>query len=90
MIRASQDENPFITNLLDRMVLYLIPAVDPAFDKVTDSCNPVVNDEVGKKLYSSQKGSQLDVITNAFEQMLLTEHFDAVILFGGGSEVNVR
>ena len=93
ILKGNKEENPFITRLLDRVVLHFIPGVDPLFDKVSADidCNPKVEDEVGARLLTSrERPTQLDVVTNALEQMLKTEGFDAVVLFGGGNGVRVR
>ncbi|OXU25957.1 hypothetical protein TSAR_015747 [Trichomalopsis sarcophagae] len=89
ILMGNKEKNPFINRLLDRVVLHFIPGVDPSFDKLPYACNASMSDEVGKKLYSSQKDKrpQLDVATNALEQMLETEGFDALVLFGGGNGV---
>lgn len=92
ILMGNKEKNPFIDRLLDRVVLHFIPGVDPSFDKLSYNCNASMNDEVGKKLYSSPKDMlpQLDVVTNALEQILETEGFDAVVLFGGGNGVAAR
>lgn len=81
-----------VKNLLDRVILHFLPGVDPTFDKVNYECNPTVHDEVGKKLYSLPKEQrpELDVVPNAFENILQSENFDALIVIGGGNGVGVR
>lgn len=90
VLKGNKEGIQFFTRLLDRVVLHFIPGVDPGFEKVKNECNPATHDEVGKRLNTTRKERGLDVVTNALEQMLETEGFDALVLFGGGNGVNVR
>lgn len=92
VLKGNKNEDPVIKSLLDRVILHFLPGVDPSFEKVKYECNPSVNDEVGKKLYSLPKEQrpELDVVPNAFESILKSENFDALIVMGGGNGVGVR
>ncbi|XP_046604005.1 carboxypeptidase D [Neodiprion virginianus] len=85
---GNQIGNPPIKKLLDNVVLHFIPAVDPKFDSLPDSCNPSVKNEIGKNLLDSlnNKSQKVDAVTNALKQMMLTENFDALIIIGGGAK----
>ncbi|XP_023245704.1 carboxypeptidase D [Copidosoma floridanum] len=90
ILMGNKEENSFINKLLDRVVLHFIPGVDAGFDNVKRECNPVVKEELGKKLTTSKKIRPfVDILTNAMEQTLQTEDFDVLVLFGGGSGVGV-
>ncbi|XP_058806975.1 LOW QUALITY PROTEIN: carboxypeptidase D-like [Phymastichus coffea] len=78
-------EDAAVRRLLDRLALHFLPGVDPHFDKVEARCEPSVGDEVVDKLYEpDRKQPELDLVTHAFEQMLRTEGYDVLVLFGGG------
>ncbi|CAD6227310.1 GSCOCG00006098001-RA-CDS [Cotesia congregata] len=75
--------DPPILKLLDNAVIHVIPAVDPGFERVQDSCNPIVNDEVGQKLLENNNNE--DLVTSAFKRMLKSENYDVIVnIFGGG------
>lgn len=80
--------DPPIKNLLDNAVFHFIPGVDPGFDSVSDSCNPLVRDEVGQKLLSTDdsNGEGVDAVTSGFRSMLRNEDYSVIVSFGGGSK----
>ncbi|XP_031840288.1 carboxypeptidase D svr [Nomia melanderi] len=81
--------DPPIQRILNNSVLHFIPGIDPGFDNILNSreCNPIVKDEVGKRLL--QKGTlnsdKLDTITSAFKEMMANGEYDAVIIIGSGA-----
>ncbi|KAJ8675417.1 hypothetical protein QAD02_011203 [Eretmocerus hayati] len=92
VVAGNREQDSFITNLLDRVVLHFIPGIDPTFDPtvgyVDDHCNPDFRDEVGKQLAAGKPLDSNDVVQNALDQILKGESgevFDALVLFGGGN-----
>lgn len=73
--------NPPIQKFLDNAVLHIIPGLDPAFDSVQDSCNPLVEHEIGQDLIENENNT----ITSAFKRILTTEGYDVIITILGGS-----
>ncbi|CAB0034889.1 unnamed protein product [Trichogramma brassicae] len=92
ILKANKDSDDFTNRLLDRVVLHIIPGVDPNFELISDNheCNPVVKDEVGHRFQTPiKKGLKLDVVPQALDKILEEEGFDALVLFGGGRKVGV-
>ena len=88
ILEASNLGLPLIKKILDRILFRFFPGIDPDFEKIPDNCNPTVADEVGKKLYASnKKQGQLDIITSVLENMLRAEGYDAIILLGGSNRI---
>jgi carboxypeptidase D len=89
ILMGNQIGNSIIQQILRNAVLHFIPGVDPEFDNLeqTKDCNPVVKDEVGKKLLleNNNTSKRMDIITNAFKRMLQTENYDVIIILGGGT-----
>jgi len=89
ILMGNQIGNSIIQQILRNAVLHFIPGVDPGFDNVeqTKDCNPIVKDEVGKKLLleNNNTSKRMDIITNAFKRMLQTENYDVIIILGGGT-----
>ncbi|XP_033217593.1 carboxypeptidase D-like isoform X2 [Belonocnema kinseyi] len=77
---------PPIKKLLANAVLHFLPGVDPGFEKVPETCNHELNDEVGQNIVASEnKTYEIDSITKAFKKLLKTEKLDALVILGGGS-----
>lgn len=77
---------PPIKKLLANAVLHFLPGVDPGFEKVPETCNHDLNDELGQNLVASEnKTDEIDPITKAFKKLLKTEKLDALVILGGGS-----
>lgn len=88
ILTGNQIGDPPIKKLLDNVVLHFVPGVDPKFDEVADSCNPLVDDEVGKNLLASLNGQiqEVDPVTKAFKEMLLEENYDVIVMIGGAAK----
>ena len=90
ILKGNKEGDHFISNLLDRVVLHFLPGVDPSFEHIKPyHCNPQVEDEVGKRLMQN-KSEAIDPLRDALDQILVTEGFDAVVLFGGGNQIGSR
>ncbi|XP_066602873.1 carboxypeptidase D-like [Prorops nasuta] len=80
--------DPPISRILDNAVLHFVPGVDTGFDSIKEECiPPTVKEEVGQTLLLQERDKSmiLDVITNAFKNLLAANKYDAVVLLGGGS-----
>ncbi|XP_012252341.2 carboxypeptidase D isoform X1 [Athalia rosae] len=88
IITANNIGDPPMKELLDNVVLHIVPGIDPGFDNVADNCNPIVENEVGSQFLLSyiDKTRKVDAVTKAFEEMLMTENYDVIIIIGGGAK----
>lgn len=86
---GNQIGDPPIQRILNNSVLHFIPGIDPGFDNIFNmqDCNPIVYDEVGKKLLQQNivNSHKLNKIINAFKTMLLNEGYDVIIILGSGA-----
>ncbi|XP_015114508.1 carboxypeptidase D [Diachasma alloeum] len=82
LVKGDAIGDPPIVRLLDNAVFHIIPGLDEKFDKVDDSCNPQVPDEIGKQLLA---GGDKDPVTKAFRRLLASQGYDIVVTVIGGS-----
>lgn len=90
ILMGNQIGDPPIQRILNNSVLHFVPGIDPGFDNIinVEECNPIVDDEVGKRLLSHNNNvtsDKLDMITNAFKTMLFSEKYDAIIILESGA-----
>ncbi|KOX76817.1 Carboxypeptidase D [Melipona quadrifasciata] len=90
ILMGNQIGDPPIQRILNNSVLHFVPGIDPGFDNVINvqECNPIVDDEIGKRLLSHNNNvtsDKLDMITNAFKTMLSSEEYDAIIILESGA-----
>lgn len=90
ILMGNQIGDPPIQRILNNSVLHFVPGIDPGFDNIINvqECNPIVDDEIGKRLLSHNNNvtsDKLDMITNAFKTMLSSEEYDAIIILESGA-----
>ncbi|CAK9809820.1 Carboxypeptidase D [Anthophora quadrimaculata] len=89
ILMGNQIGDPPVERILNNTVLHFVPGVDPGFDDIMDvhDCNPVVYDEIGKRLLlqNNVNSDRLSTITNAFKTILSNEGYDVIIILGGGA-----
>ena len=90
ILMGNQIGDPPIQRILNNSVLHFVPGIDPGFDNIINvqECNPIVDDEIGKRLLSHNNNvtsDKLDVITNAFKTMLSSEEYDVIIILESGA-----
>ncbi|XP_053976263.1 carboxypeptidase D-like [Hylaeus volcanicus] len=89
ILMGNQLGDPPIQRILNNTVLHFVPGVDPGFDNIinTKDCNPIVSDEIGKKLLQKDgiNSDKTNLITKAFKEMLANERYDVIIMLGSGA-----
>ncbi|XP_033351181.1 carboxypeptidase D-like [Bombus vosnesenskii] len=91
ILKGNQIGDPPIERILKNSVLHFVPYIDPGFDNIVPNaqeCNPIVDDEIGKRLLlqnNNATSDKLNMITNAFKTMLSNEKYDVIIILGSGA-----
>lgn len=91
ILKGNQIGDPPIERILKNSVLHFVPYIDPGFDNIVPNaqeCNPIVDDEIGKRLLlqnNNATSDKLNMITNTFKTMLSNEEYDVIIILGSGA-----
>ncbi|KAL0266576.1 UNVERIFIED_CONTAM: hypothetical protein PYX00_009080 [Menopon gallinae] len=83
LVYGYRSNDSTIMKILNNTVLRIIPGIDPGFDHIEMTCNPLSrSDEVGNQLMDTRTNNS---IVHSLRSMLRTENFDLILsLHGGG------